>query len=190
MIEVISGTDRPKSNTRRVAKYCHQLLEEAGARAQILDLMDVPIDAAAGGPYFRGAPDAFAPFLQRIQNAEGVLMIVPEYNGSFPGALKLFIDYWKYPEAFENRPMAFVGLGGRWGGLRPVEHLQQVFGYRNGYLFPERVFLSNVKDLLEEDRVKDPHASALLVSQARNFIKFIQALKSQGLDANSRLARA
>ena len=47
----------------------------------------------------------------------------------------------KFPESFEKRPVCFTGLGaGIWGALRPVEQLQAIFGYRNAYLFPERVF--------------------------------------------------
>jgi chromate reductase, NAD(P)H dehydrogenase (quinone) len=115
------------------------------------------------------------------------VFVVPEYNGSFPGVLKMFIDYWKYPETFEFRPVAFVGLGTRWGGLRPVEHLQQVFGYRNAFVFPHRVFVSNVHSALKDGKFIDPMINDLLKTQARDFVKFIHALKHQGLDANSKL---
>jgi chromate reductase len=83
--------------------------------------------------------------------------------------------------------VAFVGIGSRWGGLRPVEHLQQVFGYRNGYVFPERVFIANIKDAIEGSKIKDDLLKSLVESQCRNFVRFISGLQSQGLDANSRL---
>ena len=84
------------------------------------------------------------PLIDRIDRAEGLYLICPEYNGSYPGVIKTFIDYWSYPKSFEKRPVCFTGLGGVFGGLRPVEHLQQIFGYRNAFIFPERVFLQNV----------------------------------------------
>jgi chromate reductase, NAD(P)H dehydrogenase (quinone) len=102
-----------------------------------------------------------------------------------PGALKLFIDYWTYPKSFEARPVAFVGLGGRFGGLRPVEHLQQVFGYRNAYIFPVRIFISDVFNTFKDGELKDPKLMDLVKVQVEGFCRFVRALQSESLDANS-----
>jgi NAD(P)H-dependent FMN reductase len=189
MIEVISGTDRPNSNTIKVAKFVFELYKEEGADVDFIDLNALDFKDVAGGDYYKGAKGTFASAVERVTKADGVMIVVPEYNGSFPGALKMFIDYWRYPETFENRPFAFVGLGGRWGGMRPVEHLQQVVGFRNAYSFPHRVFLNHVKDNFKDGKVTDPMIHDLLKNQTREFIKFINALKSQKLDANSKLLR-
>ena len=84
----------------------------------------------------------------------------------------------KYPESFEFRPVCFVGLGGLFGGLRPVEHLQQIFSYRNAHMYPERVFLFNVWNQLKEDQLINEDTLALLEKQAKGFTKFVSALKS------------
>lgn len=187
MIEIVSGTDRANSNSLQVARFVVELYREHGASADLLDLTQVNFQDAVGGGYFGGPKGDIKSAVSRMTKADGILFVVPEYNGSYPGILKLFIDYWKYPDTFEARPVAFIGLGGRWGGLRPVEHLQQVFGYRNGYVFPQRLFLSNVKDVLKDGRIVDPMMQDLLKTQTRDFLKFLNALQSQGLDANSRL---
>ncbi len=181
MIEIISGTDRPNSNTRMVAGYLQSLYQEQKTEARILDLCELNLVDAQGGGYFGGAKGTFKTLLDRVNQAHGLVMVVPEYNGSYPGILKLFIDYWKYPESFEKRPVAFVGLGFRWGGLRPVEHLQQVFGYRNAFSFPNRVFITNIKDALKDGRPVDPMTVDLLKTQTRDFARYIQALHSQKL---------
>ena len=190
MIEIISGTDRPQSRTLQVAHDLREVYAEHGAAADVLDLSELDLADAQGGRYFGGARGTFKRAIERVNRAAGLVMVVPEYNGSFPGVLKLFIDYWSYPASFEHRPVAMVGLGFRWAGLRPVEHLQQVFGYRNAYVFPNRVFISNVKDALTEGKITDPHIAALVKIQTRDFIKFIRALEHQALDANSILALA
>jgi NAD(P)H-dependent FMN reductase len=156
-----------------------------GAESRVLDLASLNLADVNGGKY-GSAKGSFASAVERVTEAEGLVMVVPEYNGSFPGILKLFIDYWRYPDSFEHRPIAMVGLGNRWGGLRPVEHLQQVFGYRNAYVFPNRIFLHNIKDVLKDSEVADPLLSDLLKVQSREFIKFIRALQHQELDANSK----
>ncbi len=189
MIEIVSSTDRPGSNSLKVAKFVEKLYVEQKVAARVLDLCELKPGDADGGEYFKGARGTIKPLVDRVTNADGLLMVVPEYNGSFPGILKLFIDYWRYPETFENRPLAFIGLGGRFGALRPVEHLQQVFNYRNGYMFPNRVFITNIKDQLKDGSVVDPLLLELLTIQTRDFPKFIDALKAQKLDANSRLRK-
>ena len=189
MIEIVSGTNRPNSNTIKVAKFVSEIFKETHTDVSLLDLAKLNLNDVGDGEYYKGAQGTYKDAVERMTRARGVVFVVPEYNGSYPGALKLFIDYWKYPETFENRPLAFVGLGSRWGGLRPVEHLQQVFGFRNGYIFPQRVFLTNIKDNFKEGKTTDPMVHDLLKAQARDFLKFISALESQGLDANTRLKK-
>ena len=114
-----------------------------------------------------------------ILRSAGLHVVTPEYNGSVPGVLKYFIDMLKFPESFEKRPVCFTGLGaGIWGALRPVEQLQAIFGYRNAYLFPERVFLPRINDLLDDaGRLKDPELLQRLKSQAEGFVDFVERLQ-------------
>ncbi|MNT75975.1 NADPH-dependent FMN reductase [compost metagenome] len=107
-----------------------------------------------------------------------------------PGVLKYFIDHLKFPESFEYRPVCFVGIGsGAFGGLRPVEHLQQVFGYRNAFIFPERVFVMNAHKVINAaSEVTDPLLQDLFLRQAKGFQKFSKALVDAKLDANSFIA--
>jgi NAD(P)H-dependent FMN reductase len=96
-------------------------------------------------------PRAFQPFAEAVLNAAGLHVVSPEYNGAIPGVLKYFIDMLKFPESFSNRPVCFVGLAaGMWGALRPVEQLQAIFGYRNAFIYPDRVFLPTVNDRLDD----------------------------------------
>lgn len=139
-IQVISGTNRPKARSLDIAKIIVNLLNNHGNIAELLDLKEVPLAQLDGSQYSENQPQKLVELKDRINLSRGLIIVCPEYNGSFPGALKYFIDHWDYPRAFEGRAVAFVGLGGRFGGLRPVEHLQQVFGYRNANIFPKRVF--------------------------------------------------
>jgi NAD(P)H-dependent FMN reductase len=187
MIEIVSGTDRPQSNSIKVAKILLELYRSAGVDVGLIDLSELNHEDLHGGDYFKGARGTVKTAVDRVTKADGVVVVVPEYNGSFPGALKLFIDYWKYPDTFEARPVAMVGIGQRWGGLRPVEHLQQVFGYRNAFIFPQRVFIHNVSKTIVDGAISDQLVSDLMKTQTQDFVKFVKGLNSQGLDANSRL---
>jgi NAD(P)H-dependent FMN reductase len=126
-------------------------------------------------------PASFKPFADAVLEASGLHVVTPEYNGSLPGVLKYFIDMLKFPESFERRPACFVGLGaGMWGALRPVEMLQMIFGYRNAYLYPERVFLPKINDLLDEHgKFKDPELRDRLKKQATGFTEFVGKLRGR-----------
>lgn len=100
-------------------------------------------------------------------------MVVPEYNGSFPGALKYFIDMLKFPESLEHRPIAYTGLAdGLWGGFRAVEQLQMVCNCRNAYGLPERVWFPHIGKKMQDNRITDEFLFGLLRDQVERFIKF------------------
>lgn len=174
---IISGTDRNDSRTFQVSEVVQRIYSELGEEVEILDLKGLEMGSTYSGPH----AGRLGEFINKINKSEGLIVVTPEYNGSFPGVLKYFIDHWTYPESFEFRPVCFVGLGGRFGALRPVEHLQQVFGYRNAFVFPIRVFLFNIWEMLKEGEIKDQASLKLLKDQAVGFQAYIRALKSENL---------
>ena len=178
MLTLISGTNRPGSNTRKVAAQIEEIYKGLGIPLAVLDLAQLPSEIFAASSYAE-KPKSFEPFSQGVLNATGLIVVSPEYNGGIPGVLKYFIDMLKFPESFERRPVCFVGVAaGVWGALRPIEQLQAIFGYRNAFIFPERVFLPRVHDLLGPDgRLADPEIIERLTAQAKGFIDFVQKLK-------------
>lgn len=182
MKQIIVGTNRKGSRSRQVADLIQKIYKSLGEDVGMIDLADLPLHELTGEHYGKETPLNEA--IQTVNRSTGLIFIVPEYNGSMPGALKYFIDHWKYPDSFEHRPVCFVGLGGMFGGLRPVEHLQQVMGYRNAFVFPQRIFLQNVWNTLKDGTLSDKLSNELLLKQAQDFQRFTTALESVKLDAN------
>ncbi len=178
MITLISGTNRPNSNTRKVGRHLEEIYADLKVDLHVLDLAELPLEIFAPSSYAE-KPRSFEPFSEAILNSAGLHLVTPEYNGSLPGVLKYFIDMLKFPESFVKRPVCFVGLSaGIWGALRPVEQLQAIFSYRNAHLFPERVFLPGIRDLLDEGgRLKDAELIKRLRNQAEGFVDFVERLK-------------
>jgi chromate reductase, NAD(P)H dehydrogenase (quinone) len=178
MIILLIGTNRPGSNTRKVATEVEQVYRALETPLRVLDLADLPAELFHPSSYGE-KPGSFRPFTDGILQAEGLVVVTPEYNGSVPGVLKYFIDMLKFPESFEKRPVCFIGLSaGMWGALRPVEQLQMIFGYRNALLYPERVFLPGIHDLLDASgRLKDSDIRERLKKQAEGFIDFVEHVK-------------
>src|SRR2546427_6647122 len=120
-IVIISGTNRRNSNSRRVANHFAGIYIKLGVPTKILDLAEIP-SSSFNPDCYDEIPSEAKPFTDLVMEAAGLVVCVPEYNGGAPGALKWFIDLLPFPQAFEGRPVVFVGLAaGEWGGLRPVE---------------------------------------------------------------------
>ena len=182
MIVIVSGTNRPGSNTRKVSAHVEATYKSLGVKTQMLDLAEMPSEIFAPSSYAE-KPAAFKRFTDAILAADGLVVVTPEYNGGLPGVLKYFIDMLPFPESFEQRPVCFVGLAaGIWGALRPVEQLQAIFGYRNALIFPERVFMPGINKLLDESgRFTSPDLGKRLEKQAKGFTAFVEKLRVKKL---------
>jgi NAD(P)H-dependent FMN reductase len=181
MIEIVSGSNRANANTLRIARLLQEAYAELGVEAGLLNLQELPASLLDPGAYGE-KPAAFAPFQARVLKASGLHVVTPEYNGSFPGVLKLFIDMLKFPESFEGKPVAYVGLAaGQWGALRAVEQLQMIFGYRNAYTYPRRVFISGVHNsFTAEGAFNDAEMLRRLREQAAGFRAFVEQVGADG----------
>ncbi len=185
MFYIISGTNRPNSRSFEIAKLVKPLYEKNFSKVEIINLEDLNLNQLQNSHYGDSPkPPEVSSAIEKLDASQGLLVVCPEYNGSMPGALKYFIDFWSYPKTFEYRPVGFIGLGGQFGGLRPVEHLQQVFGYRNSFILPNRVFIQNVWSVLKDGKIENETINQLLKEQAEKFSLFIKGLEQQKLSAN------
>jgi NAD(P)H-dependent FMN reductase len=131
MITVVSGTNRPNSNSLKLARLASDAVRAAGQAVELLDLAELPIELFSGSAYAE-KPAGFAPFQRTIVETHGVLSVIPEYNGACPGVMKYFIDMLRFPESLYEKPAGFIGLSsGPWGAVRAVEQLEMVFQYRH-----------------------------------------------------------
>jgi chromate reductase len=177
-IVLISGTNRPGNNTRKIVGELETIYRALGEDVRILDLADLPQEIFSPSSYAE-KPASFQPFSDAILGSCGVHIVTPEYNGGLPGVLKYFIDMLKFPESFERRPVCFTGLAaGMWGALRPVEQLQAIFSYRNAHIYPERVFMPGINGhLTEEGKLANDEWRERLRAQAEGFVNFVEAVK-------------
>ena len=178
MITVISGTNRPKSNTAKIANLALEGLRRAGEEARLLDLTELPMELFDGASYGE-KPAAFAPFQDAILSSDGILTVIPEYNGACPGIMKYFIDMLRFPDSLYEKPAGFIGLSaGPWGAVRAVEQIEMVFQYRHAHLFGRRVFIPHVGSAIGEDgRFVDPAMEKRFGEALEKFVDFCGRLK-------------
>src|SRR3984957_11286928 len=175
MLVQLIATNRPGSNTAKVASHVAEIYAAKGSPLHIVDLHKLPPEIFASSSYAE-KPASFAPFQDALSKASGIVVVTPEYNGGFPGVFKYFVDMLKFPGTFTGKPFAFVGLSAGGGGaVRPVEQFSTLVIYLRGILYPGTVNIPGIHSHLNEsDRLKTPEIIERLEKQAEGFIKFVE----------------
>ena len=129
MITIISGTNRKNANSYKIAVQYQEILKSKGFKSNIIDLEDLPQDFLTTAFYENMGKNAgFRPMMDLMKQSEKFVFIVPEYNGSFPGILKMFIDALEFPATLKNKKCALVGLSsGVQGSALAMSHLTDIF---------------------------------------------------------------
>ena len=137
-IEIISGSPREKSLTRRVAVYLKNwLAQHTDHEVDIIDMQDwniPPVQSvwvSADKP-----PEEFQPLAKRIFGANAFIIVTPEYNGSYSPAMKNLLDH--FPKQ-HHKPFGIVTASpGALGGVRSSQQLlllvPALFGIASPYL--------------------------------------------------------
>jgi NAD(P)H-dependent FMN reductase len=178
---IIAGTNRAHSRTIKLSEFLQKELASLISRedqVQILDLKNLPTEIFSPEAYEK-KPAALQDFQNCILETNGILSILPEYNGSAPGVFKYFIDMLSFPESLAKKPSAFVGLSaGQFGAVRSVEQMQQVFMYRKAILYPESLFIRHVEQNLYPDgSIKDASLLGMCRQMLTGFVDFAKKLK-------------
>ncbi|PRY86694.1 NADPH-dependent FMN reductase [Mongoliibacter ruber] len=174
MIKIIVGTNRKNSLSHKLALIYQINLKKLNIDAEILNLQDLPDDFVFSALYENnGKNDLFNGFHQKVKEGSKFVFIVPEYNGSFPGILKSFIDGMTYPNAFRNKKCALVGLSsGIGGGGIALSHLTDIFHYLGMHVLALKPKLAKIEDNMSDNLLTNRLYMELLQSQAEMLIDF------------------
>lgn len=154
-VAVLVGSLRPDSLNRKVAELLRDHAPEGVTVDIVPDLGAIPFyeeDLDAGG-----APAAATALRDRVANADAVLAVTPEYNGTMPAVLNNAIDWLSRPYgagAITGKPFGVIGTtptpyGGKWAH----EHAQHSANIAGADVVDDAVASQSV---LEVDPLTDP----------------------------------
>ena len=174
MITIIAGTNRKNSVSSRVAALYQNLLAQHHVASNIIDLADLPADFTESALYENsGKNDDFNPFREQIKKSDKFVFIIPEYNGSFPGVLKAFIDGLEYPGSFRNKKCAMVGISsGVQGGGLALSHMTDIFNYLGMHVLALKPKLARIEANFDGEEITDKLYNQLLREQISLLIEF------------------
>jgi NAD(P)H-dependent FMN reductase len=123
-IVILSTSVRQSRNSHRVALYFQKYITENElATVDLVDLNSYNFPIFEERLQYTPDPSAnVLEFQQRIDQAEGVLLVTPEYNGGYPASLKNVIDLL-YKE-WQRKPIALATVSaGPFGGAQVMTSL-------------------------------------------------------------------
>jgi chromate reductase len=151
MVTIISSTNRPGSSTLKVSKYYQKRLAEKGVNAGILSLEQLPGNLIASDLYGKRSEE-FKPIQEIVTQTQKFIFVIPEYNGSFPGVLKVFIDACDFPASFYEKKAALVGISsGKYGNIRGIDHFTGVCHYLHLNVMSLKIHIPSVRQELDEN---------------------------------------
>ena len=117
-LPVLLGTNRKLRKSVHVARWLHAAMS---ARPEIeTELFDVADFALPQDDYGREIKDRFPQWRDAIIRADGLVIVAPEYNHGYPGALKSVLDLLL--KEYIHKAVGLVGVSaGPWGGTRVIE---------------------------------------------------------------------
>lgn len=169
-IKIILGSSREGRNGKKVADWFVKQTESFRKELdfELLDLKDwaIPFFDNPVSPAMGGEPVGVAKkWAQKIAEADGIIIVTPEYNHGYSAVLKNSLDViykeWNY------KPVSFVSYGAVSGGIRAVEQLKQVVLELKMYPMHEEVNIHYVWQAFDEsgepvDNSLNEKAKALL----------------------------
>lgn len=174
MIQIICSTNRNDSVSKVISETYKDIFEELNQESNIIYLSELPEDFAFSALYDNaGKNKDFNPFRELMLNAQKFVFVVPEYNGSFPGVLKTFIDGLIFPDTFTHKKAALVGLSsGIQGAGLALSHLTDIFNYCGMHILAQKPKLMHIEKNLEGESQLGEFYRGLLKEQAELLIAF------------------
>jgi chromate reductase len=172
MLQIISATNRINSYTEGVAQSYCLLAQNDNIPFSLKCLTDIP-EVAPGDFIYRRGDNPLRSFAHSLfDSSNKMLVVVPEYNGSIPGILKLIMDCAD-PEIYREKKIALTGVAsGRGGNLRGLDHLSGMFHYLKAEVFSDKLPISRIRSLVNDERhITDGPTLEAMNSQLSRFYR-------------------
>ncbi|MES2838195.1 MAG: NAD(P)H-dependent oxidoreductase [Bacteroidota bacterium] len=172
MISIINATNRPGNRTQLFTQLYFERLQEKGVLAQYASLEQLNT-IRLDDLFELKNHSSFKDFTSKyIKDVNKIVIISPEYNGSYTGILKLLIDNSEY-QLFKNKKIALIGTStGRAGNLRGLDHLTNIFHYLEAQVLHLKIPISSINQFINNEKVTDKSIKDLFDKQIDLFLEF------------------
>ena len=172
-VVVINGSVRPGNYTSMASAYVvDELRKDPKVSVDEVHPETLHLPFPGTDPNAPGTQE-----LQRIvRQATGVILVTPEYHGSFSSVMKLVIENLGFPSVLAGKPVALLGVAaGTIGAIKSLEHLRGVVSHIGGVALPLPISIANVQKVFDrEGHITDPAVEKLVRQTATNLLGYIE----------------
>ncbi|ELR72494.1 Putative flavoprotein [Fulvivirga imtechensis AK7] len=140
-IAIILGSVRKERQSHRLAFFLENQLANRGMDINVIDMANTPL------PVFgqKGVDDSAVEEVGKIlQESDALIIVTPEYHGSYSGALKNMLDY--YWAEFKKKPIGVAAAsGGKMAGINASTQLQHVILSLGAYALPLKLLVPEIQ---------------------------------------------
>ena len=174
-VEVLVGSLRAGSFNRKLANVICRMAPES-LDLEIVEIGDLPL---YNQDYEASPPPSVRAFKHRIEQADAILFVTPEYNRSVPAALKNAIDVASRPygkSAWNGKPCAIISATpGAIGGFGANHHLRQMLVFLNMPALQHEAYIGGIDKLLDgEGNLTNDQTKAFLQKFLDAFASWIE----------------
>lgn len=171
-IKIISASIRDGKKSDRVALYLKNYITANNlAEAEVLDLSkyNFPLFTERF-KFLKEVSSELSEFVGKVNHADAVIIVTPEYNGGYPAALKNIIDV--LVDEWKHKPVAISTVSsGPFGGSQSIISLQFSLWKIGAYTVPAMFPVPTVENSFSENGL--PSDSNATDKRAANFLKEI-----------------
>lgn len=150
-IAIISASVRDGRKSHNVALHLQKTLLATSNTVDLLDLreFDFPLFHERL-KFMKEPPVKVVEFAERIRKAEGVIIVTPEYNGSFPASLKNVVDL--LTDDWKGKPVSIcTASGGAFAGTQVMVELLFPLWKIKAWVVPSSMQVPKVQEQFSED---------------------------------------
>ncbi len=185
-ISIIVGSSRVDSQSAKVGHYVSQLVSMKHVLHSVKDLFPKLWDNEAFESVKEQALSTNTALCEELNEADGFIFVVPEWNGMVPPAMKnLFVIC---AHEFAHKPALLVTVSAGMGGAYPIAELR-MSSYKNSRIcyIPDHVIIRNVESVLntpesvnaDDQRIRDRLAYSVKVLE--EYTKAFQSIRKNGV---------
>lgn len=181
-IGYIVGSISSTSINRRLANALQKVAPE-GVRLVEIPIKDLPFYSADADADF---PQVALDFKSAIAEADGVIIVTPEYSRSIPGVLKNALDWSARPygqASFDGKPTAIIGTsGGAVSTAAAQQHLKAILSHFNAPTLgqPEGYIQSTPGLFGDDGEIANEGTAAFLQSYLAAFVALVARYERVG----------
>ncbi|WP_293064690.1 NADPH-dependent FMN reductase [Okeania sp. SIO2B3] len=181
-IPILLGSCRIGRESLKVAKFIlAELVKQNLINTELIDLGEYKLPMLeerlqdSSNP-----PENLLKFCSKLGQADGILLVTPEYKNGYPGVLKNALDYLE-PKALKYKPIGICTVSsGGFGGLDCLAQLRLVCLALGALPIPDKLPVANVKELFDENgNLSDLKFKIRLESFINELVWYTEAMVNQ-----------